>query len=126
MNLLGDFAGGSFVCALGIMAALLERTSSGKGQVLVFVVGPLLAGHRQQHGGGRRLCQFLALHQEQPGTVGQAKGRESTRLWRPLLRDLPHLGRQLHVRWVHRAAVLRHLLGQAWHQGGGPSPICQL
>jgi len=111
MNLLGDFAGGSFVCALGIMAALLERTSS---------------GHRQQHGGGRRLCQFLALHQEQPGTVGQAKGRESTRLWRPLLRDLPHLGRQLHVRWVHRAAVLRHLLGQAWHQGGGPSPICQL
>merc|ERR1719474_2510583 len=62
MNLLGDFAGGSFVCALGIMAALLERTSSGKGQVLAFVVLPVLAGHRQQHGGGRRLCQFLALH----------------------------------------------------------------
>ena len=34
MNLLADFAGGSFVCALGIMAALLERGSSGKGQVL--------------------------------------------------------------------------------------------
>jgi len=34
INLLADFAGGSFVCALGIMAALLERTSSGKGQVI--------------------------------------------------------------------------------------------
>ena len=35
MNLLADFAGGSFVCALGIMAALVERGSSGKGQVLL-------------------------------------------------------------------------------------------
>ena len=33
VNLLADFAGGSFVCAMGIMAALLERASSGKGQV---------------------------------------------------------------------------------------------
>jgi hypothetical protein len=33
---LADFAGGSFVCALGIMAALLERAHSGKGQVKVF------------------------------------------------------------------------------------------
>jgi len=34
VNLLADFAGGSFVCAMGIMAALLERSSSGKGQVI--------------------------------------------------------------------------------------------
>ena len=34
VNLLADFAGGSFVCAMGIMAALLERGVSGKGQVL--------------------------------------------------------------------------------------------
>ena len=33
-NLLADFAGGSFTCALGIMAALLERNTSGKGQVV--------------------------------------------------------------------------------------------
>ena len=33
VNLLADFAGGSFVCAMGIMAALLERGVSGKGQV---------------------------------------------------------------------------------------------
>ena len=34
VNLLADFAGGSFTCALGIMAALLERASSGQGQVI--------------------------------------------------------------------------------------------
>jgi len=34
INLLADFAGGSFVCAMGIMAALLERGVSGKGQVV--------------------------------------------------------------------------------------------
>jgi len=34
VNLLADFAGGSFTCALGIMAALLERSTSGQGQVI--------------------------------------------------------------------------------------------
>ena len=34
VNLLADFAGGSFTCAMGIMAALLERSSSGQGQVI--------------------------------------------------------------------------------------------
>lgn len=34
VNLLADFAGGSFVCALGILAALHERNTSGKGQVI--------------------------------------------------------------------------------------------
>ena len=34
VNLLADFAGGSFICALGIMAALLERAKSGQGQVI--------------------------------------------------------------------------------------------
>ena len=29
VNLLADFAGGSFVCAMGIMAALLERSRQG-------------------------------------------------------------------------------------------------
>ena len=33
-NLLGDFAGGGMLCALGIMVALFERQSSGKGQVI--------------------------------------------------------------------------------------------
>jgi alpha-methylacyl-CoA racemase len=33
-NMLGDFAGGSLFCALGVLLALLERTRSGKGQVI--------------------------------------------------------------------------------------------
>lgn len=34
VNLLGDFAGGGFVCAMGVLLALLERHKSGKGQVI--------------------------------------------------------------------------------------------
>lgn len=34
VNLLGDFAGGGIMCALGICLALFERTRSGKGQVI--------------------------------------------------------------------------------------------
>ncbi|KAK4314263.1 hypothetical protein Pmani_014416 [Petrolisthes manimaculis] len=34
INLLADFAGGSLICALGISLALLERTTSGMGQIV--------------------------------------------------------------------------------------------
>ncbi len=34
INLLGDFAGGGMLCALGIVLALFERSRSGKGQVI--------------------------------------------------------------------------------------------
>ncbi|KAM3599516.1 uncharacterized protein V6R79_007222 [Siganus canaliculatus] len=34
LNLLADFAGGGLTCALGIILALLERSKSGKGQVV--------------------------------------------------------------------------------------------
>ena len=34
VNLLADFAGGGLTCAMGIMAALFERSKSGKGQVI--------------------------------------------------------------------------------------------
>ena len=33
-NLLGDFAGGGMLCAMGILLALIERNRSGKGQVI--------------------------------------------------------------------------------------------
>eukprot|EP00112_Aurelia_sp_Birch-Aquarium-sp1_P020676 Seg5389.3 transcript_id=Seg5389.3/GoldUCD/mRNA.D3Y31 product="alpha-methylacyl-CoA racemase" protein_id=Seg5389.3/GoldUCD/D3Y31 len=34
LNLLADFAGGSLTCVIGILMALLERSTSGKGQVI--------------------------------------------------------------------------------------------
>lgn len=34
LNLAADFAGGAFVCVIGILAALLERARSGKGQIV--------------------------------------------------------------------------------------------
>ncbi|XP_063236250.1 alpha-methylacyl-CoA racemase isoform X2 [Bacillus rossius redtenbacheri] len=34
VNLIADFGGGGLMCAFGIVAALLERTSSGRGQVV--------------------------------------------------------------------------------------------
>ena len=34
VNLLGDFAGGGMLCAMGILLALIERAQSGKGQVV--------------------------------------------------------------------------------------------
>ncbi|XP_068107350.1 alpha-methylacyl-CoA racemase [Hyperolius riggenbachi] len=34
MNLLADFAGGSYACALGIILSLFERSKSGRGQVV--------------------------------------------------------------------------------------------
>ncbi|XP_013855128.1 alpha-methylacyl-CoA racemase, partial [Austrofundulus limnaeus] len=34
LNLLADFAGGGLTCALGIVLALLERTKSGRGQII--------------------------------------------------------------------------------------------
>jgi len=33
-NLLGDFAGGGMLCAMGILLALFERNTSQKGQVV--------------------------------------------------------------------------------------------
>ncbi len=34
VNMLADFAGGGMTCALGVMAALLERERTGRGQVV--------------------------------------------------------------------------------------------
>ena len=34
INLMADFAGGGLTCAMGIMAALVEKSRSGKGQVI--------------------------------------------------------------------------------------------
>ena len=63
-NLLADFAGGSFTCALGIMAALLERNMSGKGQVVdsAMVEGAAYVG------------SWLHASKAMPGLWGQPRG----------------------------------------------------
>ena len=56
LNLVGDFGGGSMFLALGVLAALLERTRSGQGQVvdaaIVDGVSALMAGIHGQLAGG--------------------------------------------------------------------------
>ncbi len=56
LNLVGDFGGGSMFLAMGVLAALLERTRSGRGQVvdaaIVDGVAALMAGVHGQLAGG--------------------------------------------------------------------------
>ena len=63
-NLLADFAGGSFTCALGIMAALLERNISGKGQV----------GDSAMVEGAAYVGSWLHASKAMPGLWGQPRG----------------------------------------------------
>lgn len=70
LNLVADFAGGGLTCALGIVLALLERTKSGKGQIIDASMVSILSDHL--------LC------------TGSCSERNSTRKWvQPcLLREL--------------------------------------
>ncbi len=56
LNLVGDFGGGSMFLAMGVLAALLERSRSGQGQVvdaaIVDGVAALMAGIHGQWAGG--------------------------------------------------------------------------
>lgn len=56
LNLVGDFGGGSTFLAMGVLAALLERSRSGRGQMvdaaIVDGVGALMAGIHGQLAGG--------------------------------------------------------------------------
>jgi alpha-methylacyl-CoA racemase len=47
LNLVGDYGGGSMFAVVGILAALVERSSSGTGQIVdaAIVDGVLLLGH---------------------------------------------------------------------------------
>jgi alpha-methylacyl-CoA racemase len=46
-NLISDFAGGTLLCAFGILSCLLERATSGRGQVVdaSMVDGTMYFGH---------------------------------------------------------------------------------
>ena len=61
LNLVGDFGGGSMFLAMGVLAALLERQRSGRGQVvdaaIVDGVSALMAGIHGQLAGGTWAAQ---------------------------------------------------------------------
>ncbi|KAJ3983968.1 CoA-transferase family III [Lentinula detonsa] len=58
LNLLADFAGGGLICALGIMLALFERNSSGRGQVV----------NVDMVSGARYVSSFPLIHALNPST----------------------------------------------------------
>ncbi len=103
LNLLADFAGGGLVCALGIAIALVERSRSGKGQVVdssmvrqraVRCIQCRLALLRTFPeslflGGRRCLCRKLDLQNAGLGFhVGKRVRKEHARLRIPILRLL--------------------------------------
>ena len=55
INLLGDFAGGSMIAVMGILLALFERTSSGKGQV----IETSIVSHISSFYSKIKMCSFL-------------------------------------------------------------------
>ena len=85
INLLADFAGGSFVCAMGIMAALLERSSSGKGQVI----------DANMVEGAAYVSSWLFKSKEM-FVWGKGRGEERPGRRCSLLRHVPDQGRQVH------------------------------
>ncbi|KAI9061031.1 CoA-transferase family III [Trametes sanguinea] len=65
MNILADFAGGGLICATGILLALMERTRSGRGQVV----------NADMVSGVRYLSSFpLLLYQLRTPHFGQVRG----------------------------------------------------
>lgn len=58
LNLLADFAGGGLTCALGIVLALLERTKSGKGQIIDASMVSTLLDHLLR----RACCSETLMH----------------------------------------------------------------
>ena len=132
VNLLADFAGGSFTCALGIMAALLERASSGQGQVIdsCMVEGAAYVGSwlfaskvRAQdtpavffscpHPYNTMMTISRVSWSPQPGhvCVGRAQGAQHARLGGTLLRNLQNKGWEIHevVSELDRRILLKTL-----------------
>ncbi|HTZ94451.1 MAG TPA: CaiB/BaiF CoA-transferase family protein [Streptosporangiaceae bacterium] len=111
VNLLGDFGGGGMLLALGILAALVERASSGRGQVVdaamvdgsalltSFVYGMLASGTWQDKRGTNLLDGGAPFYDTYATADGQyvAVGALEPQFYAALLRglgladaDLPH------------------------------------
>ncbi len=104
LNLTGDFGGGSMFLLVGILSALWERQTSGKGQVV----------DAAMIDGSSVLAQMIWGFR-QDGMWSDDARRQHARRRRPLLRHLYLRRRQAHRDRRDRAAVLRRD-----DQGTGP------
>ena len=136
-NILGDFAGGGMLCAMGILLALIERNRSGKGQVvdaamvdgsalLVTLFYGLLANHlttldigTNMLDGGAPYYQTYETADGKFMAVGAIEGRFYARLLQGLGLDpasLPHQNDQ--ARWpditARFAQVFREKTRDEW------------
>ena len=77
INLVGDFGGGGLLLAFGILAALLERGTSGEGQVIDAAM---------VDGAAMQMSVFVGMNAM--GFWSDERGHEPARRWRALLRRL--------------------------------------
>ena len=112
LNLLGDFAGGGMLCAMGILLALIERGRSGKGQVVDAAMVPTRLARTRPHAYARaprrpRSCAVGAGRHVRPVTpCPAAPGRPALPGFRrrPAARSAP--GRRWHP-WGRRLRSAR-------------------
>ena len=118
INVVGDFGGGALYLAMGLLAALVERTISGKGQVIdAAMVDGVASLMTQPHG------SFAA------GLLNLARGTNVTDSGAPFY-DVYECA---DGKWISLGAVetkfyaealrvlgLEHLLGQQWDRSGWP------
>ena len=102
LNLVGDFGGGSMFLLLGILAALFERQTSGKGQVV----------DAAMIDGSSVLVQMM-WGDARPGNVDRRAWHQHARHRRAVLRHLRVRRRPLCRGGCDRAAVLRGDAGRA-------------
>ena len=96
LNLVGDFGGGALYLVVGVLAALLEASKSGKGQVVDTAMCD---------GAASLMSMFFDMTRDRPLERGPRP--ELPRRRRAFLRRLRMLLRQVHLDRLDRAAVLR-------------------
>ena len=120
LNLVGDYGGASMFLLFGVLCALFERASSGKGQVVDAAMVDGVASLMSLFWGYSQIGKFDETR----------RGTHLLRQRRALLRRLRVRRRQVHLRRRDRAAVLRRAAGAPRAHGrpslrraGGPEPL---
>ena len=96
-NIIADFAGGGFHAAMAILAALMARQHTGRGQYVDIAMSDGVA----------YMLASLMSEYFATGTVPD-EGRDEPEWWSALLQRVPVQGRGIHQRRLYRAVVLVH------------------